>query len=415
MTKLLEFLSLGALAAVGCTSLTSAQTTNPSLPMQTANQADVKTAVTGNNQFALDLFKHLQEQDGNLFYSPHSISTALAMTYGGAKGKTAEEMAKAMHFTLAQEKLHAALAALQANLDGDPKKQGYRFKTANALWGQKNYGFLPDFLSLTKSNYGAGLSELDFVGDTEGARKAINAWVAQQTQDKIKELLQDGVLDINTRLVLTNAIYFKGDWDLKFQKDWTADRPFHLGAGNKVNVPTMHKTANHGYYANDNVEMLDLPYAGKKLSMTILLPKSVNGLAALEKSLTAESLAKLIDNLQEQEVNVALPKFKMTTAFSLAETLKKLGMKQAFDQIEADFSGMTSSKDLYISAVVHKAFVEVNEEGTEAAASTAVVMGQRAISLVHTPTFRADHPFLFVIRDNETGAILFMGRIADPR
>jgi serpin B len=337
------------------------------------------------------------------------------MTYAGARTETADQMAKTLHFPLGQERLHPTFAALQQELNAPGKKRGYELSVANALWGQKGYGFLPQFLQVTRDNYGAGLNEVDFVRATEEARKTINAWVEKETKDKIKELLKPGVLDVDTRLVLTNAIYFKGDWAKQFKKDQTRDEPFRIAAGKSVKVPMMHQyEAPFGYFESDTLQALQLPYEGKELSMVVLLPKKVDGLPELEKSLTADRLADVISKIREQDVNVALPKFKVTAEFKLNDELAKLGMPLAFTMGRADFSGMNGDREkLFISAVVHKAFVDVNEQGTEAAAATGVVIKTQSARIV--PTFRADHPFLFVIRDNRSHGILFLGRLVNPQ
>jgi serpin B len=374
---------------------------------------DRAEAVKGANAFALDLYRRLRGADGNLCFSPASVSTALAMTYAGARGPTAEEMAKTLHFTLGQDRLHPALGALLDDLNRAGRARGSRLAVANALWGQKGHGFLPEFLGLTREHYGAGLQEVDFRGDSEGARRAINAWVEQQTQDRIKDLIREGVLDDNTRLVLTNAIYFKGDWASAFRKDSTRNAPFRLGGAEKVDVPLMWQSGTFGHFDGDGLQALELPYAGKDLSMVVLLPKRADGLADFEKGLTAERLAGWLRQLREQEVIVQLPRFKVTAEFRLGPTLAAMRMPLAFGD-GADFSGMDGKKDQYLSEVVHKSFVDVNEEGTEAAAATAVVKAERSGESRLTPLFRADHPFVFLIRDRRSDGILFLGRVQNP-
>lgn len=373
---------------------------------------DAALVVKGNNAFALDLYNRLGRKDGNLFFSPYSISTALAMTYAGARNDTADEMAKALHFTLDQDRLHPAFAALtrQESPGGKNKKRGYQLRVANALWGQTGYDFKAEFVKLTKDSYGAGLEEVDFKGATEEARKKINRWVEERTDDKIQKLFKEGVLNRDTRLVLANAIYFKGDWATKFRMDRTFAQPFNASSEKKVRVPMMHETAEFGYLEEPDLQVLAMPYSGKDLSMVVLLPK-VDGLADLEKSLTHEKLEGWVGKLRDRKVEVAFPKFKMTSEFSLASDLSALGMKKAFTA-SADFSGMNGRTDLFIHAVVHKAFVEVNEEGTEAAAATGVAISKSAAP--EHPVFRADRPFLFLIRDNRSGSILFLGRVANP-
>lgn len=376
--------------------------------------ADGEMVVQGNNAFALDLYAELKNRDGNLFFSPHSISTALAMTYAGARGSTEKQMAEVLHFDLEQKRLHPAFRELLDQLETGEGERGYQLSVANALWGQRGYEFLETFLNLTKENYGAGLSELDFIGSTEAARQTINTWVERETEDKIKELIKPGVLDRLTRLVLTNAIYFKGFWESQFEEEMTRPAAFTLVRGEKVQVPTMHRTADFNYTETDHLQGLEIPYLGDDLSMVVLLPKETDAITDFEKLLNRENLAKWLTGLTKQEVIVALPKFKMTSEFSLADVLKSMGMTDAFSIDKADFSGMSGKKDLFITAVLHKAFVEVNEEGTEAAAATGVVVGLTAAP-PRQPVFRADHPFLFLIRDLRSNGILFLGRVMDPR
>jgi len=374
---------------------------------------DKLMVVQGNNEFALDLYAKLREQKGNLFFSPYSISTALAMTYAGARGETEKQMADVLHFTLEQERLHPAFRALIKDLNPG-KKEGYELVTANALWAQRGYEFLKPFLELTQKHYGAGLKEANFAGNTEAARKTINTWVEQQTREKIKDLIQPGILTTLTRLVLTNAIYFKGDWASQFDQAQTKDAPFMLINGEKADVPTMNQTADFQYAEEKDFQALEMPYAGDRLAMTIFLPKKVDGIKALEKSLTEKNLRAWLRKLRQRKVRVSLPRFKMTSQFQLNEVLHSMGMTDAFDLRRADFSGMDGTRDLFIRAVIHKAFVEVNEEGTEAAAATAVVVALRSAPS-RPPVFRADHPFVFLIRDTGTNSILFLGRMMNPK
>ena len=383
-------------------------------PASGLGDCHIRNLVQGNNRFALELYAKLREKDGNLFFSPYSISTALGMTDAGARGNTAKQMAATLHFTQFQDMLHPVFGLVIKQINGDGKPRGYELYTANALWLQSDYHFLPGFRKLIKGNYGAELREVDFKGATEETRQTINAWVEKQTKDKIKELLKPGILDELTRLVLTNAIYFKGNWASQFKKEATRDEPFLVAADKKVNVPMMHQKADFKYFDTAKLQLLEMPYEGKDLSMVVLLPKEVDGLADLEKSLTMTKLQDWLDRLHKSEVEVALPKFQATSEFRLDKALIDMGMKDAFDIGKADFSGMSSSRDLYIKAVVHKAFVDVNEEGTEAAAATAVVMvDPKGLRL--TPSFRADHPFLFLIRDTRYGSILFLGRVMNPK
>jgi serpin B len=376
---------------------------------------DRPALVEGNTRFACDLYAQLRQSAGNVAYSPYSISTALAMTRGGARGKTAEEMDRVLHFTLPQDRLHPAAGALARDLSGtDQKKHNYQLTVANALWGQTNYGFLAEYLNLTRTDYGAELTEVDFLKAREEARKTINAAVAKQTQDKIKDLLKPRHITADTRLVLTNAVYFKAEWDSKFAREVTHEQPFQVAADKKVKVPLMAQTGTFSYLEGDALQLVELPYAGKDLSMLVLLPKKADGLPELEKALTAEKLTEWQGKMREAMVTLLLPKFKVTGTFELKKVLQGMGMERAFDAGRADFSGMNGgSEPLFVSDVVHQTFVDVNEEGTEAAGATAVVLKPGA-PLPKSATFRADHPFVFLVRDNRSGSVLFLGRVADP-
>lgn len=386
----------------------------------TSDQAE---AARDNNAFAIELYGQLSNQSGNLFFSPESISTALAMTYAGARGDTAAEMAKTLHFTLPPGQLHPAMGALLR--DRNAAHDGYQLKEADALWVQQGYSLLPEFLKLNQDDYEAGLNRMDFKGATEASRQAINLWVEQRTENKIRELLQPGSLTPATRLVLTNAIYFKGDWEKQFKKEDTKDEDFHLSAAQAIKTPLMHMTKGFNYFDGGSFQALELPYKNKELSMIILLPKTMEGLPAFEQSLSPASMQQSLDQLRLSEnVIVTMPKFKIEAQFSLGDTLMAMGMKKAFDVNVADFTGMASRKTMqrdgklynfYISAVIHKAYVDVNEEGTEAAAATAVHVRAGMTSRPRPPIiFRADHPFMFLIRDNRSGGMLFIGRVTNP-
>jgi serine protease inhibitor len=376
--------------------------------------ADRKVVVAGNNAFAVALYGQLRNQSGNLFFSPESISTALAMAYAGARGDTASQMAKTLHFTLPLDQLNPAMGALLGDLN--TTHQNYQLNVANALWAQQGYTFLDSFLNVLKTDYGAGLNQVNFKGATEAARLTINQWVEKKTQDKIKDLLQPGALRSDTRLVLTNAIYFKGDWETQFDKAQTKNEVFFLSPAQTATTPLMHREGSFSYFNGGTFQALEIPYKSKELSIIIFLPKDRSGLSALEQSLTASNLQQWLHQLGPvPKVIVTLPKFKSTQQFELGATLRAMGMPAAFGA-GADFSGMTGKRDFAISEVIHKAYIDVNEEGTEAAAATAVTMRTMAMRPVEQapPIFRADHPFVFLIRDNRSDSILFMGRMANP-
>jgi len=378
-------------------------------------EADMQQVAGDNNAFAVDLYHQLCSRDGNLFFSPFSISTALTMTYAGAKGETASEMKDVLHLTMDGEALHRAYGGWIDSLNRRGEEGAYLLEVANALWGQNGTRFLDDFLHLVQSAYGAGLKEVDFISNPEAARQTINAWVEEKTADKIKELLARGTITDMTRLVLTNAVYFKGKWKGKFNDMFTRDEPFTLAGGIEIETPMMQQTERLAYMENENFQALGLPYVKNELSMIILLPREMDGIGDLEKSLSASGLAACIDAMETRYVEVCFPKFKMTSEFQLNDALSAMGMSRAFHEGTADFSGMTGNRDFFIWAVVHKAYVDVNEEGTEAAAATGLVMGVTSVMPEKQPVvFRADHPFLFLIRDNESGGILFMGRVMNP-
>jgi len=377
---------------------------------QQKGDPNVETAVQGNTEFALALYHKLSAAEGNLFFSPYSISTALAMTYAGARGNTEAQMAQALHFLLEQEQLHPAFALLEARLSDVERKGHVQFAAANALWPQKGYTLLESFLALTKQHYGVRVAAVDY-GDAEAARGTINAWVEEKTAGKIQEVIPPGLLDAETLLILVNAIYFKGNWASQFDRSLTGDAPFWVAPRAQVQVPMMSKVDEYRYGEVDGLQVLELPYAGYDLSMIVLLPRKMDGLADLEDRLTVENLDTWTEHLWHIEVQVSLPRFEITRSIRLSDALTSMGMVDAFG--DADFSGMDGSKTLYVRAVLHKAFVSVDEEGTEAAAATAALM--RTIGAIWSPSvFHADHPFLFLIRENSTGSILFLGRVMNP-
>ncbi|MCR4406592.1 MAG: serpin family protein [Anaerolineae bacterium] len=380
--------------------------------------SDLADLVNGNSTFAFGLYHFLKEEKGgNLFYSPYSISLALAMTYAGARGETEQQMADTLHFTLPQDRLHPAFNDLDLELasrgEGAKGKdgQGFRLNIVNAIWGQQGYKFLPAFLDTLAENYGAGLRLLDFAGNPEASRVTINDWVSDQTEGRIKDLIPQGVIDKLTRLVLTNAIYFNAAWAEPFKKDLTTDGPFHLLDGSQVTVPMMKQTTSFGYAEGEGYQAVELPYDGRELAMVIFLP-AAGKFETFENSLDAVKVEAIIESLNYREVALTMPKFEVESDFSLVDALAAMGMPVAFSA-GADFSGMDGTRNLYIGDVIHKAFVSVDEAGTEAAAATAVVMKMTAMP---EPAIEVtvDRPFIFLIRDIETGAILFVGRVVNP-
>ena len=383
----------------------------------TADTNNIKASVAGNADFALTLYGKLKDDQnatapkGNLFFSPYSISTALAIVYGGARGETQKQMADVLHFTLPRQNLYSAFGALQKKLVQKDKSCGYRLLLANALWGQQGEPFLKEFLDLTEYYYGANLSQLDFVNETEQSRRTINSWIKEKTNKKIKDLIPPGGVDEQTALVLTNAIYFKGEWKTKFSWWKTRKADFAVSAKDKVKVPMMHLKEDFKYYADEKLQALEMPYKGDEISMMVILPSETESITEIENTLTAESLNVVLSKMWMTKVDVYFPKFKLVWGvFSLNNALIKLGMPDAFGG-KADFSGINGVVGLFISDVFHKAFIEVNEKGTEAAAATGVVM-KAAVGI--EPVFRVDHPFIFIIKDNHSGSILFMGRVINP-
>lgn len=378
---------------------------------------DAKALAHANGRFALGLYRQLAKEEGNLFFSPYSISAALAMAYAGAEGQTKKEMAQVLHFDMPQQQLHTAFAAIQRKVHGTNAPSGIQLSVANRLWGQAGFPLQPQFQHTLRSAYGAELVQLDFVQQPEAARQTINGWVADRTQQKIQDLLPPGVLDAMTRLVLTNAVYFKGAWTEAFEKERTKDAPFYVSSREKISVPMMQQTHRFNYAAANNVQILELPYGKQReLAMIVLLPKDTDGLADLETQLTADTLQEWLAQLRSRKVNVLLPRFRLTAQFQLTDALQAMGMRRAFTPGEADFSGIATQEELVISAVIHKAFVDVNEQGTEAAAATGVAVAVTAAPVDDEPiVFRADHPFVFLIRDNRTGSVLFLGRVTNPK
>jgi serpin B len=379
-----------------------------------SQKSDVSCIVRGNTDFAIDIYQKISPESGNIFFSPYSISTALAMTYVGARSETEKQMAQTLRFTLPQEQLHPAFCELQSGLQGRQKAFDFKLNIANALWIEKSYKLLSEFLDVNKKYYDANLFHLDFKKDTDKSRLKINDWVEKKTEKKIKDLLSKGIITALTRLVLTNTIYFKAEWEKQFHANSTNTADFWLTADEKTDVQMMQQKSRFGYREYRNIQILEMRYKEEALSMFVFLPKKIDGLHDLESQLSSESLKAWTSNLTSREVMVYMPKFETTKALNLKKILTSLGMTDAFSR-KADFSGMEPRKELFISDAVHKAFIDVDEAGTEAAAATAVVLEvTSAFPIKEPPVFNANHPFMFLIRDNETQSILFMGRLTNP-
>jgi len=419
------------LAAPPCMRLTSlsvavlcACSSNPSEPdvlaareLPAAVKDDAAAIALANNQFAFDLYALLAPDHDNLFMSPFSISTALAMVDAGAAGTTDQELRRTLRFTVPGDRMHSAYGALLDSLDVGRGFGTYTLATANRLFGQTGLPFVPDFLTITRRDYGAELQQVDFERDPEAARATVNAWVADNTDGKIEELFASGAFDMTTRLVLANAIVFKGAWANHFDTSLTTDGAFQLSDGRTIRTPMMHKRDVIATTSIPGGRLGVLPFRGKDLSMLVLLPDRPDGLPTLEAQFTGDAIAPLIARVRglqvpsnAEEVDVALPRFSITSGFELPDLLAKLGMVSAFDPDAADFSGIDGKRDLYIQRVVHKATITVDENGAEAAAATGVGVGTTS-----TPQpFVADRPFLFAIYDHVSESILFLGRVVNP-
>jgi serpin B len=379
---------------------------------------DIHELTDDNNTFALDLYQSLRARDGNLIYSPYSISLALAMTYAGARGETESQMAQTMHF-LPQNKLHSALNALDLELAkrgeaGSKAETPLQLDIANAVWAEQTFAFLKDYLDGIAQNYGAGIQLADFIHEHEAIRKEINGWVSNKTNDKIQDLIPEGVLDPSTKMVLVNAIYFKADWMYQFDPNDTNDAPFHLLNGSDVQVKMMSQGLfGIPYVQGSGYQAVELPYQGETAAMDIIVPDEGN-FREFESTLDSQKLNEIVSSMQPSDgLELGLAKFSFSTDFDLKERLTVMGMSDAFDPDRADFSGMTGGRDLYIDTVLHKAFVAVDEKGTEAAAATAVIMAPTSAMLPDV-TLTIDRPFIFVIRDLPSGQLLFVGRVLNP-
>ena len=381
-----------------------------------ANAREVSDVVYGNSQFALALFQSLNADKAskgqNIFVSPFSISTALAMTYPGSRNNTQKQMAALLHVNIPTDKLEAGYSSLLAQTKSTPAKH-YKLEVANALWAQDGSHFEPAFISAIGKYFDGGFNSVDFAHHSGASRVKINKWVEYNTADKIKNLIHESDIDSLTRLILVNAIYFKGDWASKFQKVRTENAPFTLTPGRTVTVPMMEQEEHFPFVEEGGLKMIELGYAGDDLAMIAILPP--NDAEKFGATLTLKKLGELRKRMESQEVDVFLPRFKFETRYQLERWLSAMGAPDAFNMGKADFSGISGKRDFCISHVIHQAMIEVNEEGSEAAAATAIVMApQGPMMPVPTPTFRADRPFIFMIVHKPTDSILFMGRVSNP-
>ncbi|MFX1451273.1 MAG: serpin family protein [Promethearchaeota archaeon] len=375
------------------------------------SKQEIKEIINGINTFALNLLKELRITDENIFFSPFSIQACVTMAYAGAREKTAEEIKNVFKLSLKNELLHPIYKEYLDNLKFQDKGDGLELHVANSIWVAIRLKLLDDYLNTIKDNYGENIFEVDFkMGST---LQQINGWVQEQTKGKIDKVSDS--LNPNTKMILINAIYFKGLWLLPFKENKTKDLPFTLKDGSKKNVPMMFEHDGFKYLEGSNFQLLEMKYKNTRFSMVILLPKTIQDLEYFEKNLTIDQLDNMLKNSNLQSLLVYVPKFEFKTAYNLNSNLMNLGMKDAFLKDEADFSGMTGEKDFYIDLIIHKAYINVNEEGTEAAAITAVLVTPTGLPPPPPPTFKADHPFLFFILDKQNGGILFMGRIMDPQ
>ncbi len=400
--------------------ITFAKSTNVSRELSPdVSDSELEVLVSGNKQFSIDIYRGLSEKNiGNIFFSPHSISLALAMTYAGAEGETEQQMKDALNFNLEEVKVHTSFNALDLSLqDANDSDKNITLNVVNAIWGQTDWEFESGYLDILSKHYGAGLNLLDFMSEPEPSRIIINDWVSYQTNDRINDLLPPGSISSLTRLVLTNAIYFYGDWLYMFNKELTANRDFTLLDNSTVSAEMMSMdtdTLNLYFAQTDDYKVLELPYTGDRLSMVVFLAAK-GTFEAFEQSLDSDRISVIIEGMQKTKMDeVQMPKFSFTTnSISIKQILIGLGMSIPFQSGKADFSGIDGTRDLFINDVVHKAFIAVDEEGTEAAAATAVIIGTTSVPTIMN-TFIVDRPFIFLIRDKETGTILFMGRILDP-
>lgn len=386
-----------------------------------ADALNVETMVQDNCHFGLELYRKLgAAESGNIFLSPFSVSNSLAIVYAGARGSTKDQMARTLKFSTNRDEVVQAFGTINSSLNQLKTLGNIRMDTANSIWPQKGYDIAPKFLELVQRSYGEAIIPIDYEKNPEEALQTINQWIAQKTRETIKEMIPQGSLDNATRLVIASAIHFKGDWRRSFNLEMTKDMDFFLASDKSVRTPMMTQISEFKYAETESLQILEMPYVGNELSMLVVLPREINGVKAVEDFLSGENLKKLQRKMSPTKVLIHIPKFKINSTFFLAETLTSMGMKDAFIKAKANFSGIAESKDnpLYLSTVIHKAFAEITEEGTEASAATVGEMVSMGILPADPPEplhkFRADHPFMFLIQENKTGSLLFIGRVIDP-
>lgn len=408
------------LLLAACTAPTGEPAAQESAPAPAASTATVEPAqepagvAQGATAFGIDLYRRLGQEERNLFFSPVSLSGAFGMVQAGARGETEAEIARVLHYPLPRESLHPALGGLMRGMALD--QPGRRLAVANAVWVQRDYPLLPDYVRLLGQDYAAAPETVDFLADATGAAGRINKWAERNTNGRIKNLLRAGDLSANTRLVLTNTVWMKADWLRQFHPAMTRPGDFHAGAGDTIRLPFMHQQEPFRHLDTPGFQAIELPYVGEEMAMIVFLPKARDGLPAFEGELDAEKLERWIGQLRAggpEPVDLALPKIRLETRYQLARTLSDMGMALAFGQ-GADFSGIDGRRGLFIAKAIHQTFLQVDEKGTEAAAATALVMNESSGPPPPKIRFHADHPFFFLLRDNRSGAVLFMGRIAAP-
>jgi serpin B len=389
----------------------------PALAPAADSSVIVEKLVKDNTVFAIELYKKLCSETGNISISPYSISASLAMACAGARGDTQKQMTETLGFSVQPKSVQPAFESLRLMLDKLEGKGGVSLNVANSLWTQKGYDISPEYKDLLKTYFGASLISLDYKSQTGEAIKTINDWVDARTQGRIKDIITSDTINPNTKMVLTNAICFKGDWKETFDDDLTEDFKFFISSDNSTEIQMMKHTGMFKYADIESIQILEIPYAGNELSMIAILPKDTEGIRALERNLSSENLNVWKAKMVSTKVLAHIPRFSILSSFDLSDALVSMGMIDAFSSRDANFNGIapTNNDPLFLSTVIHKAFIEVNEEGTQASAATSMVATDEvSLNDAQIPVFQADHPFIFLIQENQTGSILFMGRVAEP-